>query len=52
VLFRKDYITKFNRQDIKGVSLGNAIAFTVTATAEYNGQKVFFEGEDTVRVIK
>jgi len=52
MLSGKDYIAKFNRQDIQGVSPGNAIAFTVTATAEYNGQKVFFEGEDTVRVIK
>lgn len=48
----KDYIAKFNRQAVQGVAPGNAIVFTVTATAEYNGQKVFFEGEDTVRVIK
>jgi hypothetical protein len=48
----KDYVAKFNRQGVQNVGTGNAIKFTVTATAEYNGQQVMFEGSDTVRVIK
>ena len=44
------YIAKFHRQDVQGMVPGSAVPFTVTATAEYNGQKVLFEGSDTVRV--
>ncbi len=48
----KGYVAKFNRQDVQDVAQGNLAEFTVTATAEYNGQKVFFEGSDNVMVIK
>jgi hypothetical protein len=44
------YVAKFNRQDVKNVAPGDAVTFTVIATVEYNGQKVFFEGADTIRV--
>lgn len=46
------YEAKFNSQDLINISAGEAVTFTVTAIFEHDGQKVAFEGSDTIRVVK
>jgi PKD repeat protein len=45
------YIAKFNRQDLTGVFLGDAVTFIVTGNVITNGDSIDFEGSDTIRVI-
>jgi hypothetical protein len=58
------YMAKFNRQDLKNITPGEAVTFTVTAIVEpkwhhrpywhceHNEQLIAFEGSDTVRVVE
>ena len=58
------YIAKFNRQDLKNITPGKAVTFTVTVIVEprwyhkdkchheHDTDQIAFEGSDTVRVVK
>jgi hypothetical protein len=58
------YIAKFNRQDLKNITPGEAVTFTVTVIVEpkwyhkdnwhheHDTDQIAFEGSDTVRVVK
>ena len=48
---RNTYIAKFNRQDLIGVTPGDAVTLTVKGTFEVDGQKALIQAGDTVRVI-
>ncbi len=42
----------FSKEDLINITAGEAVTFTVTVIVEHNGQKVAFEGSDTVRVVE
>ncbi len=54
------YSATFNKQDLKNITAGDAVTFTVTLFAEQRGyhcghsdeDEIAFEGSDTVRVVK
>ena len=45
------FIAKFDRQDLSGISPGDAVTFTVTGRIIANGDSTDFRGSDIVRVI-
>jgi hypothetical protein len=49
---RNSFTAKFETHDLINITPGEKVTFTVTVIAEQNGQKVAFEGIDTVRVVK
>jgi hypothetical protein len=54
------YKATFNKQDLKGITVGDAVTFTVTLFAEQKGHhcehrdkdEIAFEGSDTVKVVE
>lgn len=46
------YTAQFNRQDLVGVSTGNAVTLTVKGTFTYDGKVAQIQASDTVKVIK
>ena len=55
-----NYKATFNKQDLKGITVGDAVTFTVTLFGEQRGHhcghsdkdEIAFEGSDTVRVVE
>jgi len=45
------YIAKFNRQDLIGVTPGDAVTLTVKGTFDIDGQTALIQAGDTIRVI-
>jgi feruloyl esterase len=45
-------IAKFNRQDLKGVPIGDAVTVTVKGTFSQNGKQAQIQGRDTIKIIK
>jgi PKD repeat protein len=48
---KNEYMAKFERQDLKGISPGDAVTFIVTGKFITDGNAVDFQGSDTIRVI-
>jgi hypothetical protein len=55
-----NYKATFNKQDLKGITVSDAMTFTVTLFAEQQGHhyghgakdEIAFEGSDTVRIVE
>jgi len=52
VLSDNTYTAKFKKQDLVGVTAGDAVTLTVTGTFTYKGNQAEIQASDTVRVIK
>lgn len=52
VLSGNSYTAKFNRQDLVGVSGGDAVSITVKGTFTHGGKVAQIQASDTVKVIK
>jgi hypothetical protein len=55
VWFHKSHqglIAEFDTQDLVNITGADAVTFTVTAIAERHGQKIAFEGSDTLMIIE
>jgi hypothetical protein len=50
--FGRSVRATFSKEDLINITAGEAVTFTVTVIVEHNGQKVAFEGSDTVRVVE
>ena len=44
------YTARFRMEELKNITVGDAVTFTVTAIFEENGKQVAFEGSDTIKV--
>jgi hypothetical protein len=46
------YIAKFNRQDLKDVSTGDAVLLTLQAAFQHEGKQAIIQGTGTVGITK
>jgi hypothetical protein len=48
----RSLVARFQTRDVVNVQPGAETALAVSVIADYRGQKIYFEGLDTVKVVK